>query len=93
MELHSVIDRASLDDTQCLAESGEFALYARDRDSYLMVQKHRATSWSGFSVSGDGVFRIASLLVDAMRHLYRDVASDVTVRGRARRPEDETPLS
>ncbi len=78
------IDRASLEGTPCLAESGEFALYARDRDSYLLVQKHRATPWSGFSISGDGVFRIAGLLVDAMRHLYRDVASDVTVRSHAR---------
>jgi hypothetical protein len=85
MELFKTLDPASLAGTTCLAESGEFALYARDRDSYLLVQKHQGTPWEGISVSGDGVFRIGSLLVDAMRHLYRDVASDVRVVRRERK--------
>ena len=77
MELFKSLDPSSLADTTCLAESGEFALYARDRDSYLFVQKHQGTPWEGISISGDGVFRIGGLMVEAMRHLYRDVASDV----------------
>ena len=78
MELLATIDRGSLQNEAPIAESGEFALYARGRDAYLLVQKHEGTPWSGLLVSGDGVFRIGGLFVDAMRHLYRDVASDVT---------------
>jgi hypothetical protein len=77
MQLHSTVDRADLQDAQCIAESGEFALYSRDRDSYLLVQRHEGTPWAAISVSGDGVFRIGSLFVGAMRHLYRNVASTV----------------
>jgi len=77
MELFKSLDPASLAGATCLAESGEFALYARTGDSYLLVQRHQGTPWEGISISGDGVFRIAGLLVEAMRHLYRDVASDV----------------
>ena len=77
MELFKSLDPSSLAGATCLAESGEFALYARDRDSYLLVQKHQGTPWEGISISGDGVFRIGGLMVEAMRHLYRDVASDV----------------
>jgi hypothetical protein len=77
MELHTTIDRTELEASQCIAESGEFALYSRGHDSYLLVQRHGGTPWSAISVSGDGVFRIGGLFVDAMRHLYRDVAADV----------------
>ena len=77
MELFKSLEPSSLAGATCLAESGEFALYARDRDSYLLVQKHQGTPWEGISISGDGVFRIGGLLVEAMRHLYRDVAADV----------------
>lgn len=77
MELHSTVNRTELEDAKCIAESGEFALYSRGRDSYLLVQRHQGTPWAGISVSGDGVFRIGALFVDAMRHLYRDIASDV----------------
>ena len=77
MELHTTVNPANLQDAQCIAESGEFALYARGRDSYLLVQRHAGTPWSAISVSGDGVFRIGRLFVDAMRHLYRDIASTV----------------
>jgi len=68
MELHANVDRGSLRDSTCIAESGEFALYSRGRDSYLLVQRHEGTPWSAISVSGDGVFRIGGLFVDAMRH-------------------------
>lgn len=80
MELHTTVDRAALGDAACLAESGEFALYALGRDSYLLVQRHEGTPWSGVTVSGDGVFRIGGLFVDAMRHLYRDMALDVSMQ-------------
>jgi hypothetical protein len=80
MELHTTIEPAALDGSTCIAESGEFALYSRGRDSYLLVQRHGGTPWSAISVSGDGVFRIGGLFVDAMRHLYRDVAADVYKR-------------
>jgi hypothetical protein len=83
MELHQTVDRASLEGAPCLAESGEFAVYARGHDAYLLVQRHAGTPWSGISVSGDGVFRIGALFVDAMRHLYRDVAADVHPRTRS----------
>ena len=77
MELHATVDRIALGDAKCIAESGEFALYSRGRDTYLLVQRHEGTPWSGISVSGDGVFRIGALFVNAMRHLYRDVASEI----------------
>jgi len=84
MELFKTLDPSSLAGSTCLAESGEFALYARAGDSYLLVQKHQGTPWEGISISGDGVFRIGGLLVEAMRHLYRDVASDVHATRHAR---------
>jgi hypothetical protein len=77
MQLHATFDRGELDGAHCIAESGEYALYARGRDSYLLVQRHGGTPWSAISISGDGVFRIGGLLVDAMRHLYRHMAGDV----------------
>lgn len=77
MELHATINREELEGSECIAESGEFALYSRGRDSYLLVQRHGGTPWSAISVSGDGVFRIGGLFSDAMRHLYRDIASSV----------------
>ena len=86
MELFKTLEPSSLAGATCLAESGEFALYARDRDSYLLVQKHQGTPWEGVSFSGDGVFRIGGLLVEAMRHLYRDVASDVHATRREKHP-------
>ena len=84
MELHTTVDRAALGEAPCVAESGEFALYALGRDSYMLVQRHEGTPWSGVTVSGDGVFRIGSLFVNAMRHLYRDVALDVSTQRQER---------
>ncbi len=72
------IDRAKLATMQPVAESDQFAIYAVEGDTYILVQRHNGTPWKGVSLSGDGIFRVGSLLVDAMRHLYRDVASDLS---------------
>ena len=61
-----------------IAESDQFAIYAVGGDSYLLVQRHQSMPWTGIQFSGDGVFRVGSLMVNAMRHLYRDVASNLS---------------
>jgi hypothetical protein len=61
-----------------LAESDQFAIYAQGDDTYLLVQRHNGTPWTAVRLSGDGLFRVGALLVDAMRHLYRDVASSLS---------------
>jgi hypothetical protein len=43
-----------------------------------LVQRHNGTPWTALRLSGDGIFRVGSLLIDAMRHLYRDVASNLS---------------
>ncbi len=72
------IDRAAIGDMAPVAESHQFAIYAVGDDTYLLVQRHGGTPWTGLRLSGDGIFRVGSLLVDAMRHLYRDVAADLS---------------
>jgi hypothetical protein len=69
------VEKASLAKLVPLAESDQLALYAVGDQTYLLVQRHEGTQWTGLQVSGDGVFRFASLLADATRHMYRDVAS------------------
>jgi hypothetical protein len=61
-----------------IAESDQFAIYAVGEDTYLLVQRHGGTPWTALRLSGDGIFRVGGLLVDAMRHLYRDVASNLS---------------
>jgi hypothetical protein len=61
-----------------IAESDQFAIYAIGDDTYLLVQRHSGTPWTAIRLSGDGIFRVGTLLVDAMRHLYRDVASNLS---------------
>jgi hypothetical protein len=61
-----------------IAESEQFAIYAVGADTYLLVQRHQSMPWTGVQFSGDGVFRVGSLMVNAMRHLYRDVASNLS---------------
>ncbi|MDB5068944.1 MAG: hypothetical protein JWM87_55 [Candidatus Eremiobacteraeota bacterium] len=61
-----------------VAESDQFAIYAVGGDTYVLVQRHNGVPWSALRLSGDGVFRVGSLLIDAMRHLYRDVASNLS---------------
>jgi len=72
------IDPSTLQGKAPIAESDQFAMYAVGADTYLLVQRHQSRPWSGVQFSGDGVFRVGSLLVDAMRHLYRDVASNLS---------------
>jgi hypothetical protein len=78
MEFVAQIDRAKLESQKPLAESDQFAVYAEGGDTYLLVQRHAGTPWAAVRLSGDGVFRVGSLLVEAMRHLYRDVASNLS---------------
>jgi hypothetical protein len=75
MELLEQINRAEIEGRDPIAESDQFAVYAVGEDTYLLVQRHGGTPWKGIRLSGDGVFRVAGLLVDASRHLYRDVAA------------------
>ena len=58
-----------------IAESEQFAMYSVGEQTYLLVQRHEGTPWMALRLSGDALFRISSLLGDAMRHLYRDVSS------------------
>lgn len=82
MELIENVDRSAVDGKTPIAESDQFAIYAVGEDTYLLVQRHGGTPWSGVRLSGDGVFRVGALLVDAMRHLYRDVASGLSPMNR-----------
>ena len=72
------IDRAAIDGMKPIAESDQFAIYAVGENTYLLVQRHGGTPWTGLRLSGDGIFRVGGLLIDAMRHLYRDVASNLS---------------
>lgn len=89
------IDRVAVDGMKPIAESDQFAIYAVGADTYMLVQRHNGTPWTGLQLSGDGIFRVGSLLIDAMRHLYRDVASNlspITLEANARRnSEDRAP--
>ncbi len=78
MDLIQQLDRASFEGRTPLAESDQFAIYATGDDTYVLVQRHSGTPWTGVRLSGDGVFRVGSLLVEGMRHLYRDVASNLS---------------
>ncbi|HEV2739378.1 MAG TPA: hypothetical protein VGU66_12415 [Candidatus Elarobacter sp.] len=72
------IGLAELAGMEPVAESDQFAIYAAGADTYLLVQRHNGTPWTALRLSGDGIFRVGSLLIDAMRHLYRDVASNLS---------------
>jgi hypothetical protein len=72
------IDKSSLACKTPLGESEQFALYAVGDQTYLLVQRHEGTDWTALRVSGDGVFRIAALMTEATRHLYRDVAAQLS---------------
>ena len=83
MELIDNLDRALVRDLQPLAESDQFAIYAIGEETYLLVHRHAGTPWTGVTLSGDGLFRVGSLMVDAMRHVYRDVASNLSPNKRS----------
>jgi hypothetical protein len=78
MECIGDVDRSSLEGKQAIAVSDQFAIYAVGADTYLLVQRHEGTPWTGVRISGDGLFRVGALIVDAMRHLYRDVAAELS---------------
>jgi hypothetical protein len=78
MDFIESIDRESVGGYDLLAESDQFAVYAAGDGTYLIVQRHGGTPWTAVRLSGDGIFRVGGLLVDAMRHLYRDVAGQLS---------------
>jgi hypothetical protein len=75
MHFNERIDQSTVEGLEPIAESDQFAIYALGNQTYLLVQRHSGTSWTALRVSGDGLFRISALLNDAMRHLYRELAS------------------
>lgn len=78
MDFIEHIDQSAVSGLKLIAESDQFAIYAAGDDTYLLVQRHAGTPWKAVRLAGDGIFRVGGLLVDAMRHLYRDVASDLS---------------
>jgi hypothetical protein len=78
MDFIEQIDQSTVEGLEQIAESDLFAIYAVGCQTYLLVQRHQGTPWMALRLSGDGLFRISSLLSDAMRHLYRDVASQLS---------------
>ncbi len=75
MHFNAQTDQSNFEDMEQIAESDEFAIYAAGNQTYVLVQRHQGTPWMALRISGDGLFRISALLNDAMRHLYRGVAS------------------
>jgi hypothetical protein len=75
MYFNEHIDQSVVENLELIAESDLFAIYAVGSQTYLLVQRHQGTPWMALRISGDGLFRISALLNDAMRHLYRNVAS------------------
>ena len=75
MDFIERIDPSVVEGLEPIAESDQFAIYAAGSDTYILVQRHAGTPWMAIRLSGDGVFRVGSLMMEAMRHLYRDVAS------------------
>jgi hypothetical protein len=78
LDFVSQIDPSELAAKEIVAESDQFAVYAVGNDTYMIVQRHGGSPWTGVRLSGDGIFRVGGLIVDAMRHLYRDVARDLS---------------
>jgi hypothetical protein len=75
MDFIERIEPSVVEELEPIAESDQFAIYAAGSDTYILVQRHAGTPWMAIRLSGDGVFRVGSLMLEAMRHLYRDVAS------------------
>jgi hypothetical protein len=78
MNFTEKVDQADFASLVPVAESDQFAIYAVGGDTYMLVQRHNGVPWTALRLSGDGIFRVGSLLIDAMRHLYRDVASNLS---------------
>lgn len=75
MYFNAQTDQSNFEGLEQVAESDQFAIYAAGNQTYVLVQRHQGTPWMALRISGDGLFRISALLNDAMRHLYREVAS------------------
>src|SRR5580704_18266232 len=78
MDFIEAIDKSTIKDLKPIAESDLFAIYAVGEQTYLLVQRHQGTPWMALRLSGDGLFRVSALLNDTMRHLYRDLASQLS---------------
>jgi len=78
MKLVERFDRDSLEKCPLVAESSEFAIFDVGSDTYALVHRHEAVAWQGVMISGDGLFRIAELLGQETRALYRDVAGELS---------------
>ncbi|MFY9665437.1 MAG: hypothetical protein WAL67_03030 [Candidatus Cybelea sp.] len=78
MDFIERIDQSTIEGLELIAESNQFAIYAVGSQTYLLVQRHEGTPWMALRLSGDGLFRISALLNDTMRHLYRDIASQLS---------------
>jgi hypothetical protein len=80
MKLVTAIDAEKLEKAVLIAESGEFAIFDVDGDTYALVHRHAAVEWRAITISGDGLFRMAELFSQATRRLYREVASEFSKR-------------
>lgn len=75
MEFVTAIAPTDMVGIRLIAESNQFAIYSTGDATYLLVHRHAGIPWTGLLLSGDGLFRITGLLVEATRDLYRDVAA------------------
>jgi hypothetical protein len=80
MDFIDDVDPVSLENSCILAESDQFCIYALDKDTYLLVQRHEGTPWTGLRISGDGLFRIGLLVGEATRNLYRHLAERLSLK-------------
>ena len=78
MKLVERFDRETLDNARLVAESSEFAIFDVGQDTYALVLRHEAVAWQGITISGDGLFRVAELIAQATRSLYRSVAGELS---------------
>jgi hypothetical protein len=78
MKLVERFDRETLENARLVAESSEFAIFDVGQDTYALVHRHEAVAWQGITISGDGLFRVAELIAQATRSLYRSVAGELS---------------
>ena len=78
MKLVNSIDRETLANGRLIAESSEFAIYDVGNDTYALVHRHEGVEWQAITISGDALFRVAELVAQATRALYRDVAGELS---------------
>ena len=92
MYFNAQIDQSTFEGLEQIAESDQFVIYAAGNQTYVLVQRHQGTPWMALRISGDGLFRISALLNDAMRHLYREVASRLSPN-RAAEDDQADPMN